>query len=120
MPFREAGIIEKYGSGIQRISSAFVSYGIEAPVFEEFQNGFRVTVFNTTTHNSIDVVDNVVDNENTIVALLYKNNTYSASEIANVVGLNQRTIQRYLKHLQEKNRIERVGSAKGGDWVVKK
>ncbi len=116
MLFREAGIIEKYGSGIQRITNAFIGYGLQEPVFKEFQNGFRVTVFNSTTRTSIDVVDN----ENKIVALLYKNNTYSASEIANVVGLNQRTIQRYLKQLQEKNRIERVGPAKGGYWVVKK
>ena len=44
--FRKAGIIEKYGSGIQRITKAFISYGLEEPVFQEFQNGFLVTVFN--------------------------------------------------------------------------
>jgi ATP-dependent DNA helicase RecG len=32
--FREAGIIEKYGSGIQRITNAFISYGLQEPVFE--------------------------------------------------------------------------------------
>ena len=46
--FREAGIIEKYGSGIQRITNAFISYGLQEPVFQEFQNGFRVTIFNKT------------------------------------------------------------------------
>jgi ATP-dependent DNA helicase RecG len=34
--FREAGIIEKYGSGIKRITNAFVNYGLTAPTFEAF------------------------------------------------------------------------------------
>ncbi|MGL5111619.1 MAG: ATP-binding protein, partial [Flavobacterium sp.] len=43
--FREAGIIEKYGSGIKRITQAFLNYGLSAPVFESLPNGFQVTVY---------------------------------------------------------------------------
>lgn len=50
--FREAGVIEKYGSGIQRITNAFVNYGLQEPVFEEFQNGFGVTVLNNAHVNT--------------------------------------------------------------------
>lgn len=43
--FKEAGVIEKYGSGIKRIRDSFVAHGLIPPVFENFQHGFRVTVF---------------------------------------------------------------------------
>lgn len=42
--FKEAGIIERYGSGIARIRRICREYGIAEPRLEEFQHGFRVTV----------------------------------------------------------------------------
>lgn len=45
LAFKEAGIIEKYGSGIQRILLSFKQYGLKMPVFEELQHGFRVIVY---------------------------------------------------------------------------
>lgn len=43
--FKEAGFFERYGSGIRRILESFANHGLESPVFEEIQNGFRVTVY---------------------------------------------------------------------------
>lgn len=43
--FKEAGIIEKYGSGIQRVIKTFSDYKLDQPLFENIQNGFRVTIF---------------------------------------------------------------------------
>ncbi len=59
--FREAGIIEKYGSGIKRITNAFIDYGLASPVFEDFQNGFRVTVFNESVLNKYNVTEDVTE-----------------------------------------------------------
>ncbi|MCU0609307.1 MAG: putative DNA binding domain-containing protein, partial [Chitinispirillaceae bacterium] len=42
--FKEAGIIEKYGSGIRRIRTAMVAAGNPEPLFEEIGEGFRVTL----------------------------------------------------------------------------
>lgn len=36
-------MIERYGSGIGRIKRACEQYGLPEPVFEESQQGFRVT-----------------------------------------------------------------------------
>ena len=38
--FKEAGIIEKYGSGIKRVLESIRSYGLKDPSFEEIQDGF--------------------------------------------------------------------------------
>ena len=43
--FKEAGLIEKYGTGIQRVLNAFKSLGLPEPHFEEISGGFRVTVY---------------------------------------------------------------------------
>lgn len=43
--FKEAGIVEKYGSGIRRVREAFLNAGGKEPLFEELGEGFRVTVY---------------------------------------------------------------------------
>ena len=43
--FKEAGIIERYGSGISRIKAECKVHGVIEPIFEEFVHGFRVTLF---------------------------------------------------------------------------
>ncbi len=46
--FKETGIVEQDGSGIRRMRELFIAYNLEAPVFENFQHSFRVTVFSKT------------------------------------------------------------------------
>ncbi|MDR1114802.1 MAG: hypothetical protein LBL33_01355 [Tannerella sp.] len=43
--FKEIEWIERYGTGIRRIKDYFKEYGSPEPVFENFQHGFRVTVY---------------------------------------------------------------------------
>jgi len=43
--FKEINWIEKYGTGISRITELFLNYGLTAPTFENFQHGFKVTAF---------------------------------------------------------------------------
>ncbi|PIV62124.1 MAG: hypothetical protein COS14_02765, partial [Bacteroidetes bacterium CG02_land_8_20_14_3_00_31_25] len=59
-------------------------------------------------------------NEQKTLALLKENNTLSAKEIANKLKITERTIQRYIKKLQEKKLIKRIGPAKGGYWEINK
>ena len=74
--------------------------------------------------NKLDVVDNVVDNvvdkkskkEIKILTLISKNPKISAEEIAEQISISSRTVQRYLKILQEKKLIKHIGPAKGGFW----
>jgi len=45
---KEAGIIERYGSGIKPILERFSMYGLGQPLFEDLQEEFRVTILRTT------------------------------------------------------------------------
>ena len=121
--FREAGIIEKYGSGIQRITNAFISYGLQEPVFQEFQNGFRVTVFNKTNKNNKDIGVNEGLNEglNSMLTAILQNPGIQAKQLSNILEDRPlKTIERQIKSLTDKGYIERKGSKKtGGYYVVK-
>ena len=129
--FREAGIIEKYGSGIQRITNAFISYGLQVPVFEEFQNGFRVTVFNSSNNNTNNLGINEGLNEglnkglneglNSMLTAIIHNPGIQAKQLSDLLEARPlKTIERQIKSLTDKGYIERKGSKKtGGYWPVK-
>ena len=44
--FKEAGLIERYGSGIMRVRHICKEFGIVEPIFQEISNGFMVILFN--------------------------------------------------------------------------
>jgi ATP-dependent DNA helicase RecG len=45
--FKEAGLIEKYGTGIRRVLQEFEAVGLPIPTFEEIGEGFRVTAYSS-------------------------------------------------------------------------
>ncbi len=117
--FKEAGLIEKYGSGIQRIQQQFIAYALQSPVFENFQHGFRVVVSAAVAENVAEnVVENVVEKESQVMELIMQNNRISATEIAKKMSVTGRTVQRQLRNLQLKGKIKRIGTARGGYWKV--
>ena len=126
--FRDMDLVEQLGSGIPRILR---TYGKECFYFSEnyIRMSFPAAIERMATgeHVSIpegqdvvgNVVGNVVENERKILEHIKSNNRYSALQMADSLQLTQRTVQRYLKQLQEKGVIERIGPAKGGYWKVK-
>lgn len=108
--FKEAGVIEKYGSGIKRIIEAFRLYKLPDPSFEEMQNGFRVTVFKTTQKTTT---------KERIIEELNSNPKMTRDELALKLGKSQNTIKEHLSRLKAEGRIERVGSDREGCWKVK-
>lgn len=46
--FSQMGIVESWRSGIKRIMNEASEYGLEAPVFQEFDNMFRVSLYRKT------------------------------------------------------------------------
>ena len=112
--FKEAGIIEKYGSGIKRILESMMSYGLPDPLFEEIQNGFRVIVFKTTQKATQKTTT-----RDQLIELLRENRKMTRNEIALILGKSQNTIKEHLSRLKSEGRVERVGSDRDGYWEVK-
>ena len=60
------------------------------------------------------------DIQNSIIELIINNNRITQAEIANIIGVNIRTIKRNFKILIDNSIIERTGSDKKGYWQVLK
>ena len=61
------------------------------------------------------------DTKMSVSRLIADNKKTSASEIAKMLSVTQRTVERYIRELREEGRLVRHGSARSGYWeVIKK
>ena len=68
----------------------------------------------------IDMVkDTVNDTQYRILELLADNPRITAIVISAKIGINERSVRKNIKVLKDAGLIERIGSAKTGQWVVK-
>ena len=56
--------------------------------------------------------------EKRVIEILIENSSVTSVELAEQIGVTKRTIERTFKTLQEKKRIERIGSKRDGNWIV--
>ena len=79
----------------------------------------------STINSSLDKIiknSNFVMNDiqNRIIELITNNNRITQNEIANIIGVNVRTIKRNFKVLIDNSIVERIGSDKTGYWQILK
>jgi len=111
--FKEAGIIERYGSGIARIKNECKIHGVIEPKFEEFVHGFRVILYKEKLQN-----DNVGTNE--LYYFIKENQPIRTLHIKEYFNqVTTRTLERWIKKLRDENKIEFRGSKKMGGYYVK-
>ncbi|HPE70042.1 MAG TPA: putative DNA binding domain-containing protein [Thermotogota bacterium] len=53
-----------------------------------------------------------------ILAALKLNGNLTIPELASMIGITERSIERNIRKLQEQNHLRRIGPAKGGYWEV--
>ena len=111
--FKEAGIIEKYGSGIKRVLEAFNEYGLPQPTFEEVQHGFKVAVFKTTQKTT-----QKIRRREQVLELLSKKPNMTREEIAGALAKSPNTIKGHIAKLKAEGRLMRIGSDRDGYWKV--
>ena len=58
------------------------------------------------------------DKQKRILAIMKQKPKVSAKAIASEIGIAPRNVEANIKSLKQAGLIERVGSAKGGHWVV--
>jgi Predicted transcriptional regulator containing an HTH domain and an uncharacterized domain shared with the mammalian protein Schlafen len=117
--FKEAQLIEKYGSGIRRIREAFGQYGLKAPKFENFQHGFRVVVY-AEAATEIDRNSGKTSGKTSgkILAYIRENPDITIPELSQLLEITERSIERNISQLQKDKKLSRIGPAKGGYWEV--
>ncbi len=64
------------------------------------------------------LIKDVGVNEGKILALIHLNNRISAKMLAEQLVLSMRQVERLITGLKKKGYLVRMGSAKGGYWIV--
>jgi predicted HTH transcriptional regulator len=103
--FHSLGLIEQWGSGIQRIIRVCREAGLAAPRFEEIATRFRVTIFAEAV--SLPDVDEI---DQAILDALSDGEGRSTSEIAAMIGLTPRATRTRLAGLVGSGILREIGT----------
>lgn len=104
--FQELGLIEQWGSGVQRMSAACRDAGLLAPALEELGTRFRVTLYTTRAKPlELDAVDRA------IVDALKDGDGRSTGEIAKSIERTPRAARLRLLSLVERGLVREIGSS---------
>ena len=120
--------IENYASGVRRIFKDYIGFD-KQPEYSISDNGIIVTLYNMNyneapndgINDGINVGQklNTTERRNIILKLIEENENISAKQIVETINVSRPTIERDLKELKERNKIEYVGSRKSGKWIIK-
>ena len=104
--FDELGLIEQWGSGIQRMFAACEEAGLEPPLLEEVGLRFRVTLrlASAAARSNGDTRDQA------ILALLQDGDGYTTAEIARHIDLSTRATRTRLAALVKRGLVAEIGS----------
>ena len=144
--FAYIGLIEGWGSGIPKVNALLKKAGLKELEISGGDFYLKFTVYRNQDFNPMaeetpcgkirgntvseavgdyagdHVGDHVGDNrcrESVILGLLSGDSGISAKEISFRLHVSTRTVERILRQLKKSGKIDRVGSARSGQWIVK-
>ena len=119
--FNRLRYMDRRGSGFKKIVEDYQMYANVSngakPVFKSELSSFFITLPNLQ-YVVKDVVKDVVKEQADILSIMAENPTVTAAELASMLGLTSRHIQRLIKDLVEKEIIRREGGRKFGKWII--
>lgn len=104
--FHELGLIEQWGSGIQRMTAACLDAGLPAPEFEEIGTHFRVKML--ATRGGAPTLDEL--EQKIVAALRAAGMALSTKQIAKAIERSDRTARTRLARLAERGVVAQVGT----------
>ena len=134
--FRNIGYADQLGSGVRNLFKYSKFYSGEEPEFVE-DDIFRIIVplndgyLDDGSQNTTQLIQNTTQSAQSttqsiavkviadILTLLKQEPDLSQKQIAERLALNVNTVKYYIRKLQEKGKIERVGSPRKGKWIVR-
>lgn len=133
--FAYMNLIEKWGSGFPRIFRDCRDYGLQEPEIVDFDGDLRVNLYRITDQTSdqtkktdqtpktdqtgTNMPVKLNEKERVILSYLQKKPDGTQHEIAEATSLSLSTIKYYMKKLQEKGCLQRMGTHRKGYWVVR-
>lgn len=104
--FHELGLVEQWGSGVQRMIAACRDAGLESPILEEIGTRFRVTLRTGQVQPAtLDATDRAIIN------LLQLPEGLPTRDIAEAIGLTPRATRTRLATLVKKGLVREIGTS---------
>jgi ATP-dependent DNA helicase RecG len=122
--FKEAFLIEKYGSGIKRAVKELKDYHLPLPAISEIAGGVNVIISANRDTLKDTIKDRIKDTlingekETVIIRKIREKPAVTAEELSKILNINIRNTRKYLSQLKEQGKITRMGSRKTGYWQV--
>ena len=122
--FKEAFLIEKYGSGIKRAVKEIEAYHLPAPQITESAGGLNVIITGSKDTIRDTIKDTKRDTltgakkENLILKKIKENPFITANDLSKILEINLRNTKKYLTKLKDQGKLDRLGSKRNGNWQV--
>ncbi len=112
--------IEKWGSGLKRITEACTIAGIKMK-FEKNSTGFKVIFFRPENFGGLTggLTGGLIDTFQLVLDTIIKNPGIKAKELSILLKKPIDTVDKHIKYLVDKGFIERRGSKKTGGYFAK-
>lgn len=120
--FNRMGIIEQWGTGLQRMIRGCREYGVREPEFVDMGDAFRVIFYRSNIETDIEMTEDELlsvlsDTEKKVVKIILKNPEITQDKMAELMGMSKNGI-RYVMKLKNRGILVRVGATKKGKWSV--
>ena len=125
--FQYMHIVEAWGTGIPRVITSCKQYGLQEPVFEEFGDGIKATVYRLQATSDkgkrqakkISGKDKTAENKEVIVAYITVQGNAKTSEIAEHIGLSQLRVRAILSELVSEGIVEAEGESRARYYKIR-
>lgn len=129
---REKQSVQAIRRGVRIIRNKCKEYGLSEPKFEEFGDGFRVTLYrrlnqtvkmeqtNQSNQTNIQTGQNGIEQgiKEAILRVLSNKPDAKIKEIAEMLNLSESQVKYYIKQLKDEDRLKRQGTRRSGYWTV--
>ncbi|MBI5064929.1 putative DNA binding domain-containing protein [Candidatus Woesearchaeota archaeon] len=115
------GYIDTWGKGTINIINLLKENKLSLPTFEENQGNFKIKFkreyFSERAEEKFG--EGSERSSEKIIALIKENKHINARQMARIIGISQRAVEKQLAILKDKKIIKRIGPDKGGYWQVR-
>ena len=117
---QRAGLVEKAGTGIQRMRKLMTDEGLAEPVFST-EGMFTVSLYRPINFEKwiAKAMEKLTTNQIEIIKAIHKNKRVTIKELSKRIKISDTAIDNNIQKLRNLGIIERVGSDKDGYWQVK-
>ncbi|RIJ50417.1 winged helix-turn-helix transcriptional regulator [Maribellus luteus] len=113
--FRMVKLAENIGFGFDKIDDNWKAYNSTMP---DYQIEFDSVVVDFKMEAQESVRETSGKTSGKIIELIQGNENISIPEMAETIGVSERSVERNIENLKKKGLLKRIGPAKGGYWQV--